>query len=62
MVYNFECVLRGEALLFDLAFEVQLGSGRTNTKYLAFEDDRICVATVSRARSPCVNSPNDVYL
>ncbi|KAI4528181.1 hypothetical protein K525DRAFT_184731 [Schizophyllum commune Loenen D] len=45
VVYNFERVLRGEAQLFDLAFEVQLGSGRTNTKYLAFEDDRICVAT-----------------
>ncbi|KAI5832332.1 hypothetical protein K523DRAFT_298387 [Schizophyllum commune Tattone D] len=45
VIYNFERVLRGEAQLFDLAFEVQLGSGRTNTKYLAFEDDRICVAT-----------------
>uniref|UniRef100_D8PV87 F-box domain-containing protein n=1 Tax=Schizophyllum commune (strain H4-8 / FGSC 9210) TaxID=578458 RepID=D8PV87_SCHCM len=45
VVYNFERALRGEAQLFDLAFEVQLGSGRTNTKYLAFEDDRICVAT-----------------
>ncbi|KAL1676053.1 hypothetical protein EV122DRAFT_280451 [Schizophyllum commune] len=45
VIYNFERVPSGEAQLFDLAFEVQLGSGRTKTQYLAFEDDRICVAT-----------------
>ncbi|TRM58603.1 hypothetical protein BD626DRAFT_510795 [Schizophyllum amplum] len=45
VVYNFERVLRGEAQLYDIAFEVQLGSARTTTKYLAFENDRICVAT-----------------
>ena len=48
VIYNFERVLSGEAQLFDLAFEVQLGSGRTNTQYLAFEDNRICVATVCK--------------
>ncbi|KAL1746317.1 hypothetical protein HDZ31DRAFT_62340 [Schizophyllum fasciatum] len=45
VIYDFERVLRGEVQLYDVAFEVQLGSARTTTKYLAFEDNRVCVAT-----------------
>lgn len=47
MWYDFERVLRGEVKMRDIALTFQLGSPRSSSKYLAFDDRRIAVATVS---------------
>jgi hypothetical protein len=46
IVYNFECVIRGEIDLNDAIVDVQLGQPFYSSVYLAFEDNRIAVATV----------------
>ncbi|TFK33146.1 hypothetical protein BDQ12DRAFT_700895 [Crucibulum laeve] len=47
IIYNFERIIRGEATLHDLALDVQLGSPRSASVYLAFENDRVAVVTHS---------------
>jgi len=45
--YDFERVLRNEVKIHDIALSIRLGSSRISTKYLAFDNRRIAVATVS---------------
>ena len=45
-MYNFERVIRREVELSDAMVDVQLGPPYYTSRYLAFENDRVAVATV----------------
>jgi hypothetical protein len=45
-MYDFECAVRGEVEMREIALDIQLGSPRYRSKCLAFENGRIAVATV----------------
>lgn len=47
IIYNFERAIKENIPLTDISIEVQLGSPRCASRYLAFENGRIGVATVS---------------
>jgi hypothetical protein len=46
IIPDFERAARGDVSLFDITFEVHLGSAAFSSRYLAFENGRITVATV----------------
>jgi hypothetical protein len=52
IIPDFELVARGNVSLFDITFEIQLGSPALSSRYLAYENGRIAVATVRAPRLP----------
>jgi hypothetical protein len=57
-MYDFERAVRGEVEMREIALDIQLGSPSCRSKYLAFENGRIAVATVRVLSTDSLRGPD----
>ena len=61
IIRDFERAINASASIYDLALEVQLGSPCVSSRYLAYENGRIAVATVRIYKTCDDNQPSHLH-